>query len=215
MCRGKEGKSFLPFISAIVHPYVIEFQYASLITKAVSSLQLEDNLTIPLMLQMGEQTDWEKEEKHHGRGDYSHAHYGWSYGKGQPQPQRLGGPRQEMMREFISKPSTQCVTAFQRIALISLQVLLMYLFTLSRPFLCRVQACFCGRFFVIPYLVIKTALAEGYPNYFGQSTPLQCHLCRNFVTKYYYIANNHVGASHLARGSQISHFCLLAKSVIS
>ncbi|KAF9033683.1 hypothetical protein BDP27DRAFT_1409754 [Rhodocollybia butyracea] len=33
--------------------------------------------------------------------------------QGQPQPQCLGGPRQEMMREFISKPSTQHVAVFQ------------------------------------------------------------------------------------------------------
>ncbi|KAF9027690.1 hypothetical protein BDP27DRAFT_1437082 [Rhodocollybia butyracea] len=66
-----------------------------------------------LMLKMGESTDWEKEEKHHGRGDYSYADYGWSYGKGQQQPQCLGGQRQEMMARFVNKPCTQRVAAFQ------------------------------------------------------------------------------------------------------
>lgn len=66
-----------------------------------------------LMMEMGANTDWDKDEKHHKRGNFAYANYGWSYGKGQPRPQRLGGERQEMMREFVEKPCTQRIAAFQ------------------------------------------------------------------------------------------------------
>ncbi|KAF9068747.1 hypothetical protein BDP27DRAFT_1223652 [Rhodocollybia butyracea] len=66
-----------------------------------------------LMMEMGQSTDWDKSEKQHNRGAYACAHYGWSYGKGQPQPQRLGGERRKMMREFVNQPCTQRIAAFQ------------------------------------------------------------------------------------------------------
>ncbi|KAJ3968896.1 hypothetical protein EV361DRAFT_386326 [Lentinula raphanica] len=71
-----------------------------------------ENMT-NLMLEIGANTDWTKDELNSRRGKFASATCGWSHGNGQPHPMRLGGERQELMEAFVSNKCVERVAAHQ------------------------------------------------------------------------------------------------------
>ncbi|KAJ3711175.1 hypothetical protein C8R42DRAFT_728789 [Lentinula raphanica] len=66
-----------------------------------------------LMLKIGANTDWTKDELESRRGKFASGTCGWSFGNGQPYPMRLGGERQELMEAFVSNKCVERVAAHQ------------------------------------------------------------------------------------------------------
>ncbi|KAJ4474047.1 hypothetical protein C8J55DRAFT_433510 [Lentinula edodes] len=70
-----------------------------------------------LILEAREAASWKRKEKKHRRGAFPALACGISYGKGQPEPMRLGGDKQDLMKDLLAHRCFHRVAGFQSAAL--------------------------------------------------------------------------------------------------